>query len=157
MQKLAVFVFVLALLGLPFSAGDVFPSTTAARFRDPCPTCYHFAVFDTDGHELAPHLFSLQRNYAGIPLGEGAGRRAPESLNKLGVSTKNVSETSQSLTPEEVQAWVAERFPAAWKRAGLDGQVWPYVKVVVTVHRPVGKAIGSDDWQVVVFNPAGGS
>lgn len=155
MQKLAVFLFVLALLGLPFSAGDVFPSTTAARFRDPIPTCYHFAVFDPAGHELAPNLFSLQRNYAGIPVGEGAGRLPPESLNKLGRSTQNVLEKPQAVTPEEVQLWVAERFLAAWKRAGLDGPAWPYVKVVVTVHRSVGKTVGSDNWQVVVFNPAG--
>ncbi|MBL8892257.1 MAG: hypothetical protein JNL67_19940 [Planctomycetaceae bacterium] len=155
MQKLAVFLFVFAVLGLPFSAGDVFPSTTAARFRDPLATCYQFRVFDPNGRELAPQWFSLQRNYAGIPVGEAAGRFPPESLNKLGLYAQEGAETSQVPTPEAVQMWVAERLAAAWEKAGSDGPAWPYVKVEVTVYRAVGKAVGSDTWQVVVFNPAG--
>lgn len=152
MQKLAVLLFVAAAIAVPLSAGDVFPSTSAARFRDPLQSCYQFTVFDPRGRELEPQFFNLQRNFAGIPLGEGAGRNPPISLNPLG--NRDLSNSPVPSTAE-VQKWVAKNFVPAWELSGGTGEIWSHVRVVVNVHRPVGQSIGVDSWQVIVFNPAG--
>lgn len=151
MQKIAVLLFVAAAVGVPLAAKDVFPSTTAARFRDRLQSCYQFTVFDPAGKALEPEWFGLQRNYAGIPVGEGTGRNPPESLNPLGNRDSNL----EVPTAAEVQEWVANRFASAWERRGEQGPAWPYVRIVVTAYRPVGRSIGADAWQVVVFKPAG--
>jgi hypothetical protein len=152
MQKIAVLLFVVAVVAIPWSAGDVFPSTSASRFRDPLSSCYRFSVFDPNGRELNPSWFGLQRNYAGIPVGEGGGRVPPESLNQVG---KRDLPDPPVPTAAEVREWVAERFSLACERAGQPGNAWSHVRVVVTTLRPVGRSIGADSWQVVVFNPAG--
>ncbi|MDP1562592.1 MAG: hypothetical protein Q8M16_14535 [Pirellulaceae bacterium] len=151
MQKIAVLLFVAAAVAVPLAAKDVFPSTSAARFRDPLQSCYQFSVFDPTGKALEPEWFGLHRNYAGIPVGEGTGRNPPESLNPLG--TRDAKR--QVPTAAEVQEWVASRFASAWERRGEQGPTWSYVRVVATVYQPVGRSVGADSWQVVVFKPAG--
>ena len=148
MQKIAVLLFVLAVVVVPWSAKDVFPSTTASRFRDPLLSCFEFRVYDPNGRELPPRWFELQRNYAGIPVGEGAGRVPTASLNPLG---RAGSAAPVMPSVEEVQQWVGDRFESAWKYTGESGPAWSHVRVVVQVHQPVGSSVGTDSWQVVVF------
>jgi hypothetical protein len=151
MQKIAVLLFAVATVVVPLIAKDVFPSTSAARFRDPVQSCYQFTVFDPNGRELDPRWFGLHCNFAGIPIGEGAGRKHTASLNSLGIPDAK----PPIPTALQVEEWVTERFASAWERKGKQGPAWKYVRVVVTVYQPAGRSIGADSWQVVVFKPAG--
>jgi hypothetical protein len=76
----AVAMLLAANIGLPLVFGDVYPFTSAPMFRDsPKRFCNH-RVFDTDGKELPPGDWLVQRIYDGNPVGYGVGVRPPAVL-----------------------------------------------------------------------------
>jgi hypothetical protein len=155
MQRVLVLIFVALVLAIPFWVGDVFPSTTAARFRDPLPSYCQFRVFDPQGRELPPAAFGLQRNFTGLPVGLGAGRLPPASLNRMGMGA--VDEATAVPSADEVRAWVQQRWTAAAQQCVADGDPpWSHVEVRVQVFGPVGQRIDViRAFQVIVFTPAG--
>jgi hypothetical protein len=153
MQRLMVLMFIAVVGVAPFLVGDVFPSTTAARFRDPVASYCQFRVYDPQGRELPPAAFGLQRNFAGLPVGLGAGRIPPESLNSMGTGEREAVVPE----PDEVRRWVDERMPTAWAQlAGEGDAAWSHVEVRVQVYGPVGQKVDLiRAFPVIVFNSAG--
>jgi hypothetical protein len=168
-QRLFVYLLIVAAVVLPFVGGDVFPSTTAARFRDPVDHYVQFRVFDPAGRELDPAWFGLERQFAGWPIGLGAGYLRRPTLNRLGYPPApilsegqvdaSVEEQSQReevraaepLTPELIRGWVLSRWEGAEWRAGGPETPWTHVRVQVSEYRPAGRGLAEDRWSVIVF------
>jgi len=168
-QRLVVCLLMLVVVGLPFVGGDVFPSTTAARFRDPVDHYVQFRVFDPAGRELDPAWFGLERQFAGLPIGVGAGYLRRPTLNRLGYPPvpilsegqmkASVEEKSQReevwaaepLTAELIRQWVLHRWGGAEWRAGRPEAPWAHVRVQVSEYRPAGRGLAEDRWSVIVF------
>lgn len=168
-QRLFVCLLMLAVMVLPFIGGDVFPSTTAARFRDPVDHYVQFRVFDPSGRELDPAWFGLERQFAGLPIGLGAGYLRRPTLNRLGYppvpilsqgqvdaaeaeqSEREELRAAEPLTPELIRGWVLSRWEGAEWRAGRPETPWAHVRVQVSEYRPAGRSLVEDRWSVIVF------
>lgn len=168
-QRLFVYLLIVAAVVLPFVGGDVFPSTTAARFRDPVDHYVQFRVFDPAGRELDPAWFGLERQFAGLPVGLGAGYVRRPSLNRLGYPPTPVAVTSETasavegdsdragvvaderLSPERIRLRVLSRWQNAQRQAGPPVTPWSHVRVQVSEYRPAGRALVEDRWSVIVF------
>lgn len=168
-QRLFVYLLIVAAVLLPFVGGDVFPSTTAARFRDPVDHYVQFRVFDPAGRELDPAWFGLERQFAGLPVGLGAGYVRRPTLNRLGYppgpivlegeadaelkenSNREDVGAAEPLTPELIRSCVLHRWRGAEWRAGQPETPWNYVRVQVSEYRPAGRALVEDRWSVIVF------
>jgi len=153
-QRIFVSIYVVAILVLPFVVGDIYPSTTMARFREPVAGLCRFTVTDPAGRQLPLSAFDLHRNFNGLPVGLGVGRQPAPSLDRFG---QDLSLEALVPTREELRQWMAQRWDQALESLGQTDQPWPYLTVSVQVIGPVGRGIDvRDSFQVVVFNPDGG-
>jgi hypothetical protein len=168
-QRLFVCLLMLAVVVLPFIGGDVFPSTTAARFRDPVDHYVQFRVFDPSGRELDPAWFGLERQFAGLPIGLGAGYLRRPTLNRLGYppvpilsqgqvdasaaeqGEREEARAAEPLTPELIRGWVLSRWEGAEWRAGRRETPWTHVRVQVSEYSPAGRSLVEERWSVTVF------
>lgn len=115
----------LACLMIPPLFGELFPFTVSPMFRD-APSVYCvYEVSSPDGQKLDNQDFGLQRNYDGNPVGLGAGRRPPTSVDRFG----------EVATVDEIREQVGLSL-----RARKDG--WDFVDVTQTVIARVGSTVG---------------
>lgn len=84
LELTAAGLFLLVFAVVPLCTTEFFPFSQAPMFAD-APWMYcDYAVTGPIGEPLALHVFALQRNYWGNPLGVGVGFEPPASLDEFG-------------------------------------------------------------------------
>lgn len=117
MQRAFVWLVILTVIGGTIYFGDCFPSTAAARFRDPITAYIDIRVFDEIGQEISPARFQLQRWGSWQPVGQGTGR-VPQSGVAMYQTQREPLELPE---PAELKDWVQEHWNSDQQRIASAG------------------------------------
>lgn len=117
MQRAFVWLVILSVIGGTIYFGDCFPSTAAARFRDPITAYIEIRVFDEIGQEISPARFQLQRWGSWQPVGQGTGR-----VPRSGVVMYQTQREPLALPePAELKDWVQDHWNSDRQRIASAG------------------------------------